>query len=199
MEVRLVIEHGRTRKRTFYLRKDENVIGRQKGNAIRIPSPEVSRRHCLLRMRDGYVMVEDLGSSNGTQLNGDDVKGSQVVRPGDRLRIGPVTFIVEYQLTADAIDRLLRGEADEGAGFDVVEEGDEAAIPLEVEDDEEAIPVEALDDLEAPQEVTPVEEEVEELEPIDADAYQLPHSEDLRDILTGLDEDSSEKESQGYR
>src|SRR5947209_7266399 len=98
MEVRLVIEQGKTRKRTFHLSHDEGVIGRQSGCAIRIPSPEVSRRHCVLRVRNGYVTVEDLKSSNGTQLNGEDVKGAQVVRPGDRLRIGPVTFIVEYQL-----------------------------------------------------------------------------------------------------
>ena len=47
------------------------------------------------------------------------------MRPGDRLRVGPVTFVVEYQLTPEAIDRLLRGEGVESVEEDleVVEEG----------------------------------------------------------------------------
>src|SRR5262245_56303103 len=85
---------------------------------------EVSRRHCVVRVRDGYVTVRDLKSSNGTQLNGEEVEGEQVVRPGDRLRVGPVTFVVEYQLTPEAIDRLLRGDVggESGGDFEMVAE-----------------------------------------------------------------------------
>jgi pSer/pThr/pTyr-binding forkhead associated (FHA) protein len=174
MDVKLVVEQGKTRKRTLHLRKAEGVVGRQHGCDFRVASAEVSRRHCVLRVRDGYVTVEDLNSRNGTLLNGEPVQGRQVVRPGDRLRIGPVTLVVEYQLTPEAIDRLLRGEA---------------------HDEEVVTEFVAVDE---PSDVTPSEgaeeepvEQLDELEVIDAEGFQLPETDELRDILTGLDEDEA--------
>jgi pSer/pThr/pTyr-binding forkhead associated (FHA) protein len=180
MDVRLVIEQGKTRTRTLHLRKDEGLIGRERGCDLRIGSAEVSRKHCMLRVRDGYVTVEDLNSSNGTQLNGEEVEGRQVVRPGDRLRIGPVTFIVEYQLTPEAIDRLLRGEgAEDHEEFEVLE----AVEDVETVVEDEVLPADEVEEIE---EVQPA---VDELELVDAGDFQLPETEELRDILTGLDED----------
>jgi pSer/pThr/pTyr-binding forkhead associated (FHA) protein len=173
MEVRLVIEQGKTRTRSLLMRKHEGVIGRERGCTFRIPSMEVSRRHCVLRTRDGYVTVEDLKSSNGTQLNGENVSGVQVVRPGDRLRVGPVTFVVEYQLTPEAIDRLLRGEV--GGEFEVVSEAEPEMEVLEVLDKRDGDAAE--------------EEPVEELEVIGAGEFQLPETDELRNILGGLEED----------
>jgi pSer/pThr/pTyr-binding forkhead associated (FHA) protein len=208
MDVKLVIEQPRTRKRTFYLRSDEGLIGRAKGCAIRIGSAEVSRQHCRLRVRDGYLTVEDLGSRNGTQLNEEEVEGQQVVRPGDRLRVGPVTFVVEYQLTPEAIDRLLRGE-DGSIVEEEVEVLEEASTePVAVEDG--LLPLEGLAEaadeevLAVEEEILPVEEVVEEqpaevvdeLELVDAGDLQLPETEELRDILTALDE---EEEPPGKR
>lgn len=172
MDVRLVVEQGKTRTRTLHLRKAEAVIGRQRGCDFRIAASDVSRRHCVLRVRDGYVTVEDLNSRNGTQLNGEPVEGSQVVRPGDRLRIGPLTFVVEYQLTPEAIDLLLRGEdGAEAQDLDVLEE----------------VGAEPAEEAGAVGEEGPVA--LEGAEVVDAGDWQLPESEELRDILTGLDED----------
>src|SRR6266566_4189713 len=109
MDVRLVLEKGRARVRELRLRREETIVGRQKGSDLRIPSSEVSRRHCILSTQRGYLTVEDLDSANGTFLNGQQIKGKKVVRPGDRVRIGPLTFVVEYQLTQAAIDQLLAG------------------------------------------------------------------------------------------
>jgi pSer/pThr/pTyr-binding forkhead associated (FHA) protein len=175
MDVKLVIEQGKMRTKALSLRKDEGVIGRERGCDVRIPSAEVSRRHCLLRVRDGYLTVKDLKSSNGTQLNGEEVEGEQVVRPGDRLRVGPVTFIVEYQLTPEAIDRLLRGEAE--PALDIVE----AAEPELIEEAEPEI-----DDVQEVAQEPVAEEAVDVLELADV---QLPETDELRNILTGLDED----------
>jgi pSer/pThr/pTyr-binding forkhead associated (FHA) protein len=201
MDVKLVIEQPRTRKRTFYLRTDEGLIGRAKGCTIRIESAEVSRQHCRLRVRDGYLTVEDLGSRNGTQLNEEEVEGRQVVRPGDRLRVGPVTFVVEYQLTPEAINRLLRGE-DAGLVEEEVEVLEEAE-PETVAVEDGLLPLDALAEP-VEEEVIPVEEEVlpaaeaveeqpadvvDALELVDAGDLALPETEELRDILTALDEE----------
>src|SRR5437763_5086770 len=105
MMVRLVIEQGR-RRRVFSIREPGGVLGRARGCAVRIPSAEVSRRHCRLRLEDGLVYVEDLDSVNGTRLNGEFVYERTLVRPGDTLKLGPVAFVVEYELTPEALDRL---------------------------------------------------------------------------------------------
>jgi pSer/pThr/pTyr-binding forkhead associated (FHA) protein len=167
MDLQLVVEQGQTRTRTVRLNAPQAVIGRLRGCDLRIGSAEVSRRHCRLLQRDGYLTVEDLQSSNGTFLNGVAVRGLQVVRPGDRLRVGPVTFVVQYQPTPGAIDRLPEVE-------EVVEELPEVEevveeLPL-VEDEVPVVDAEAvLDD--------------------DPEGWQLPEAESLRDILTGLDTD----------
>src|SRR5436309_3523479 len=130
MQIRLVPERGAVANGAIALRKEESLIGRAKGSDVRIPSSEVSRRHCLLNSSTGYVTVEDLGSANGTLVNDEPIQGRQIVRPGDRLQVGPVCFVVEYQLSAEGLERML---ADEAAGVEVV---DEVANVEEVAEDE---------------------------------------------------------------
>ncbi len=134
MDVRLVVEQGRRRLRVVRLRGPATRIGRARGSGVRIPSAEVSRQHCVLRVEEGLVTVEDLDSVNGTYLNGEAVVGCQVVRPGDRLNVGPVTFVVEYELTPEALERL-RDSAD-GHEYEIVE-----VAEVEPAEDEEVLPV----------------------------------------------------------
>ena len=110
MDVKLVIEQGSDATKAFRLRSAETIIGRQNDCDLRIPSGAVSRRHCRLSFRDDILTVEDLDSANGTNVNGERIEGPRVLRPGDRFDVGPVTFLVKYQLTPAAIDRLLREE-----------------------------------------------------------------------------------------
>ena len=70
------------------------VVGRHHRCDVRIPSPRVSRRHCCLTPdRDG-VLVRDLGSTNGTRINGERV-AEGVLRPGDQLAIAHCRFQLE--------------------------------------------------------------------------------------------------------
>ena len=70
------------------------VVGRHRRCDIRIASPRVSRRHCWLALdRDG-VLVRDLGSTNGTRINGQRVKEG-VLRPGDELAIAHCRYQLE--------------------------------------------------------------------------------------------------------
>jgi len=72
--------------------ENETVIGRDPGCSISLPDPYVSSRHARLFKLNGIYMAEDLGSSNGTFLNGEPLVGPTPVKPGDRLRIGRVVF-----------------------------------------------------------------------------------------------------------
>jgi predicted component of type VI protein secretion system len=190
MEVKLVVEKGQTRTRVVRLNGLDTLVGRQRGCDMRIPSAEVSRRHCLLRIKDGYLTVEDLKSANGTFVNGESVQGRMVVRPGDQLEIGPITFVAEYELTQDAIDQLARLES----GFEVIEDAeDEIADVVEVPEPNQPVDdvVEVLED--SGDFAIPMDDQEQpapagQFELGDADQWQLPPPDELRDILSGLDE-----------
>jgi pSer/pThr/pTyr-binding forkhead associated (FHA) protein len=192
MEVKLVVTKGSKKPQVIHLRSDETVVGRQQGCDLRIPSPEVSRRHCRLSMRDDCLLVEDLASVNGSYLNGVRIEGQELVRPGDVLTIGPVVFRVEYHLSSAAIRRML-GENTGGvaantptplppaAAFEIVEMTQAAAE----EPAESIYTVAELDE----QGVTSGDANTT---PINADdlGWRAPTNEDVRDILSQLGDDA---------
>jgi pSer/pThr/pTyr-binding forkhead associated (FHA) protein len=67
------------------------VIGRHPACDVRVRSPRVSRRHCCLTARAGDVLVRDLGSTNGTRINGRRVPSGRL-RPGDELALADVCY-----------------------------------------------------------------------------------------------------------
>lgn len=67
-------------------------IGRDPGNGLRLSHETVSRAHAELSMRDGTWLVKDLGSTNGTTVNGRRVTGVAVVRVGDQIGFGRMIF-----------------------------------------------------------------------------------------------------------
>jgi len=67
-------------------------IGRAPGSMLRLNHHTVSRTHAQLRHKGTGWSLRDLGSSNGTWVNGARVTGSVVVRPGDQVRFGQVAF-----------------------------------------------------------------------------------------------------------
>lgn len=70
------------------------LVGRHSEADLRLPLPDVSRRHCRLQFFGGSWSVTDLNSLNGVQLNGQTVKRA-TIQHGDRLRIGGFTFLVQ--------------------------------------------------------------------------------------------------------
>lgn len=68
-------------------------IGRSAGCDISLPKAlSVSRRHALLRFVDGVVYLEDLGSTNGTAINDQQIEGRVRLKGGDRFQVGTVHF-----------------------------------------------------------------------------------------------------------
>ncbi|MFE2289053.1 FHA domain-containing protein [Streptomyces sp. NPDC059443] len=67
-------------------------IGRDPGNGLRLNHETVSRAHAELHLRDGVWVVRDLGSTNGTTVNGRRVTGWAVVRDGDQIGFGRMSF-----------------------------------------------------------------------------------------------------------
>ena len=69
------------------------VLGRHSKSDIRLPLPDVSRRHCRFVYSGGHWQVIDLQSLNGVWVNDQPVQRSPLY-PGDRLRIGELVFTV---------------------------------------------------------------------------------------------------------
>ena len=82
-----IVEPADRRGETFTLR-DELTVGRGGGCGIVLDDTFVSQVHARVFRRDGDVFVEDLGSRNGTLLNGNPVGTAQRVRRGDRVQFG---------------------------------------------------------------------------------------------------------------
>jgi adenylate cyclase len=65
-----------------------NSLGRHPNNSIQLLDKIVSKEHCILEQRDGAFVLRDLGSLNGTYVNGERVRGEQVLRHGDEIALG---------------------------------------------------------------------------------------------------------------
>jgi DNA-binding winged helix-turn-helix (wHTH) protein len=88
--------------RTITLQNGTQIIGRDPDAAVWIDSAVVSRRHARLVVRDGHVTVEDLGSRNGTFVNGARLTGASPLVHGDELRLGTLLLIVHVSTGSTA-------------------------------------------------------------------------------------------------
>lgn len=181
-----LITQGTAKEQVIQLSQPRNVIGRQEGCALRIPSGEVSRRHCVLAFEDGNVTLEDLGSCNGTFLNDKRIKSKRMVHPGDTLKVGPITFTVEYSLAdtnvqeAAASGKRPEMEVSKKTRDAMADTRTDPAQPALVDDeDDEVVEAVVLDD-----EVVDAKLADEEM----SKPWDIPGDEDLRDILTKLEE-----------
>ncbi|HZB19002.1 MAG TPA: FtsK/SpoIIIE domain-containing protein, partial [Blastococcus sp.] len=81
--------------RTFPLGQGRHTIGRSSDAQIRLDDPDVSRRHAVVQVGGGAVRIADLGSSNGSRLDGDDLAGKVHEWPtGGVLRLGASALIL---------------------------------------------------------------------------------------------------------
>lgn len=74
---------------------DKNVtIGRGSGNSVKVADPFLSGKHAVFMNQDGFYFLKDLGSTNGTFVNGSRVDKTPVrLEDGDRIHIGQLDFL----------------------------------------------------------------------------------------------------------
>ena len=71
------------------------LLGRGDQADIVLEDAFASTRHARLIPQGDVIVLEDLGSTNGTYLNGESLHGAQPLHPGDRIRIGDSEFVFE--------------------------------------------------------------------------------------------------------
>ncbi len=84
----LIMRAGPMPGKIFPLQKNEIYIGRDPANDIVITDVEVSRKHARLILQPGGYVLEDLGSTNGTYINGQRLLGPHVLRAGEVIQLG---------------------------------------------------------------------------------------------------------------
>lgn len=94
MSVTLLVVQGKPAGKKLVFPTGEFYIGRGVECHVRPDSEWVSRQHCVLRVTGDAVYVQDLGSRNGTLVNGELVTSERQLWPGDLIQIGPLVFEV---------------------------------------------------------------------------------------------------------
>jgi pSer/pThr/pTyr-binding forkhead associated (FHA) protein len=91
---RIVVVEPPARQGAEFALGPELTVGRAPGCSMVFDEQFVSQVHARMFVRDGGVFVEDLGSTNGTWVNGSRVVGQMPARPGDRIQVGNVVMEV---------------------------------------------------------------------------------------------------------
>jgi pSer/pThr/pTyr-binding forkhead associated (FHA) protein len=97
MEVKLLVVHGRPQRKSLVFPRGSYVFGRGAECHIRPNSEWVSRQHCQLVVTSEAASIRDLGSRNGTLINGERVVGERGLADGDEIQIGPLVFEVTLE------------------------------------------------------------------------------------------------------
>lgn len=81
--------------RSLELKSEKTTVGRLPDNAFDIPEGSVSSHHAEILLRGNDVIVRDLNSTNGTFINGEQIEGEAILKPGQILRLGTVEMRLE--------------------------------------------------------------------------------------------------------
>ena len=100
-QFQLIMRQGPTPGATFILEGDQLTIGRDSTNEVSINDAEISRRHARLTFQGGKYVLEDLGSTNGTFVNGQRLAGPRVLKTGEVISFGEQIVLVFEVTTND--------------------------------------------------------------------------------------------------
>lgn len=101
-QFQLIMRSGPTPGASFILEGDQLTVGRDATNEIVINDAEISRRHARLTFQGGKYVLEDLGSTNGTFVNGQRLAGPRVLKAGEVVQFGEQIMLVFEVTSLDA-------------------------------------------------------------------------------------------------
>jgi len=99
-QFQFVMRSGPNTGKVYPLEAPEIIIGRDANNGVAINDAEVSRKHAKLSLHGSAYVIQDLGSTNGSFVNGQRVTGTQVLNPGDTVSFGE-NIVLMYEAAFD--------------------------------------------------------------------------------------------------
>lgn len=127
MVTKLIVASGKSAGRSISIKRNKLLIGRSEECDVRPLSEEVSRRHCAVHVGPAEVWVEDLGSRNGTFVNGTKITEKMRVKDGDIIRVGALELKVSCADpaakagTEDDVSRWLMADDKPAGMFDTTQ------------------------------------------------------------------------------
>lgn len=97
----LVMRRGPKSGQVYELERGTVSLGRDPGNQITIDDPQISRQHARITPQGGLLVLEDLGSTNGTTVNGLQIIGAHTLAHGDEIGLGDNVTLVFYGRPVD--------------------------------------------------------------------------------------------------
>ncbi len=144
----LQVVRGRSANTTLKLSDGVTSVGRHDDCWIRIKSSQVSRRHCEIFESGGKLTIRDLGSSNGTYVNGKRVLGQQALTLGDELTLGAVTLRVaklgQAAAAGSAQVPASKPKAGDTAVVEAIPASDEEEFEMEFQQEEPAVELDVI-------------------------------------------------------
>src|SRR6266478_7597575 len=96
----VVVTAGKMHGKSIPILLPEFVIGRDPDCQLRPASPLISKKHCAFIIRGNKASVRDFGSTNGTTVNDEPLQGEREIVNDDIVKVGPIEFRVELEVTA---------------------------------------------------------------------------------------------------
>lgn len=126
MTTKLIVASGKSAGRAISIKRSKLLIGRAEECDVRPLSEDVSRRHCAVHVGPADVWVEDLGSRNGTFVNGVRIKEKTKVATGDLIRVGSLELKVSCSAPTaagsdDDVSRWLMTDEEPAGMFDTTQ------------------------------------------------------------------------------
>ncbi len=140
--------------RKLELAEGKLTVGRSRHCDLSIQEPSISRKHVFVTVGAGRILIQDLGSSNGTYVNGRPAVGESALHDGDELRLGHAALEVEIRSAEDGLearpdspspiaDHPPRGSTVDPAVVSAGQEGSSIAA----DQDDSAVPTQHLDSM----------------------------------------------------
>jgi pSer/pThr/pTyr-binding forkhead associated (FHA) protein len=195
MDAKLVVVGGEAKMSEVQL-KLPTIIGRGRAAGITLPHPLVSRQHCEIYEEQGRLVVNDMGSLNGTFVGDQRINEPTFLLPGELLTVGTVTFRAAYTLANG------EAEVEESTGTDftpsdatvqfaerTMADGNKT-VPVD-DDLAEALPVEDVEEAE----VEFAEAEIEEIAEVEVEEEATPDTAEMNSGGTASDDDDDDLQS----
>ncbi len=99
-QFQFVMRSGPNPGKVYPLEAPEIIIGRDASNSVAINDAEISRKHAKLSLHGSAYVIQDLGSTNGSFVNGQRITGTQVLNPGDTVSFGE-NIVMLYEAGQD--------------------------------------------------------------------------------------------------